>query len=230
MRGKLASRKLNLEDVKSFLDYDPKTGNFTWIKSPAKNIKPGTRAGGNAKGNGYQYIRFRGEEVTLARLAFFYMTGEWPRRRVKFKNGDFMDHRFDNLTLYDGPLGEFDTSTIDGRRAYSRAYRSFNVEKEKARALRESFKLELHQYRQMLADQNGVCAICKQPENHKRNGKIKALAVDHCHDTGIIRGLLCSDCNTAIGKLKDSPDVIRSALNYLEHHKRKVGNNASKGN
>ncbi|KPK13993.1 MAG: hypothetical protein AMJ56_00350 [Anaerolineae bacterium SG8_19] len=68
----------------------------------------------------------------------------------------------------------------------------------------------------MLKAQNGVCAICNQPETHMRNGKLKALAVDHDHKSGAIRGLLCSDCNTGIGKLKDDHKVLQSAIQYLE--------------
>lgn len=60
--------------------------------------------------------------------------------------------------------------------------------------------------------QNNVCAICFKSELTVRN---KNLAVDHCHKTGIIRGLLCSNCNRAIGLLKDNVVIIKSALKYL---------------
>ncbi len=42
------------------------------------------------------------------------------------------------------------------------------------------------------------------------------LVIDHCHSTGAIRGLLCSNCNTAIGLLSDNPEIIRKAADYLE--------------
>ena len=91
-------------------------------------------------------------------------------------------------------------------------------DQQKARGLRDSFDLSLDGYRKMLEAQDGKCAICSQPETHKRNGKLKALAVDHNHKTGAIRGLLCSDCNTGIGKLKDDPKVLRLAAQYLDYH------------
>lgn len=62
----------------------------------------------------------------------------------------------------------------------------------------------------MLAAQGGVCLICKNPQPSRR-----ALAVDHCHTTKRVRGLLCSNCNTAIGLLKDDVRLLESAIAYL---------------
>ena len=72
-------------------------------------------------------------------------------------------------------------------------------------------------YEDMLKEQGGVCAICKQEETAKSNaGYPKNLAVDHCHNTGKVRGLLCHNCNIAIGKLKDDVGLLESALKYLK--------------
>jgi hypothetical protein len=59
--------------------------------------------------------------------------------------------------------------------------------------------------------QNNLCAVCGEPEPYGRK-----LALDHCHTTGKIRGLLCTECNQGIGKLKDRPDILRQAAEYLE--------------
>lgn len=64
----------------------------------------------------------------------------------------------------------------------------------------------------MLADQGGLCAICRQPERTARN---QVLAVDHDHSTGEVRGLLCSHCNRAVGLLADDPARLIRALAYL---------------
>lgn len=59
----------------------------------------------------------------------------------------------------------------------------------------------------MLADQEGLCAICRvKPAKH----------VDHCHETGIVRGLLCFGCNRGLGKASDDPALLRRGLSYLE--------------
>jgi hypothetical protein len=65
-------------------------------------------------------------------------------------------------------------------------------------------------YQNVFDEQDGLCAICgDQPSK-------RALAVDHDHITGKIRGLLCDQCNTALGKFKDSPELLLKAIAYLQ--------------
>src|SRR5690606_5587543 len=80
---------------------------------------------------------------------------------------------------------------------------------KRASLLRE-YGITLDDYFAMLERQGGVCAICHQ-ECQTRN----SLAVDHCHETGRVRGLLCNRCNRALGLLRDDPEVIRRAASYL---------------
>jgi hypothetical protein len=77
--------------------------------------------------------------------------------------------------------------------------------------------LTIEKYEEMLAAQGGVCAICRQPEKdiEARTGKVKALAVDHCHKTGRIRGLLCRACNHLLGLAQDDVELLATAYNYL---------------
>lgn len=67
-------------------------------------------------------------------------------------------------------------------------------------------------YYRMHAEQGGRCAICSATEDE--NGK--ALALDHCHSTGRVRGLLCDNCNVGLGRFKDSPNALRRAITYLK--------------
>jgi len=64
----------------------------------------------------------------------------------------------------------------------------------------------------MLKEQGGGCAICGETKPLK--GK-NYLCVDHCHETGEVRGILCHACNTGLGKFKDSPELLHTAINYL---------------
>ena len=72
----------------------------------------------------------------------------------------------------------------------------------------------------MLAEQDGKCANCRRPPEqvHRKSGKVRDLAVDHCHETKAVRGLLCTDCNMAIGLLRDDPALLRAAADYLDRH------------
>lgn len=65
----------------------------------------------------------------------------------------------------------------------------------------------------MLETQGGRCAICRTdnwPGHHHKPH------VDHCHDTGQIRGVLCASCNQGLGKFRDSPDLLQAAIAYLQ--------------
>ena len=75
-------------------------------------------------------------------------------------------------------------------------------------------------YQLMVTAQNNLCAICGKPENriHHRTKKLADLCVDHDHETGLIRGLLCRDCNVGIGNLGDDPARLRAAVAYLAAH------------
>lgn len=70
-------------------------------------------------------------------------------------------------------------------------------------------------YEKAFAKQDGKCAICMSTLNSSRYTK---FAGDHCHTTGKLRGLLCMNCNTAIGLLKDSTIRLQAAIEYLNRH------------
>lgn len=87
---------------------------------------------------------------------------------------------------------------------------------------KNKYRLSEEEYNALYASQKGLCLICKQAENVKdrRTEKQKKLAIDHCHNTGKIRGLLCSRCNLGIGCMKDDPERLRAAALYIEHHRK----------
>lgn len=74
-------------------------------------------------------------------------------------------------------------------------------------------------YELMLKSQEEKCKICGQSETTKNNnGKIKRLSVDHDHKTGKIRGLLCDNCNNALGRFNDDIEILKAAITYLERN------------
>jgi len=90
--------------------------------------------------------------------------------------------------------------------------RKKNPLKEAARTrkvrLKSKYGITPERYNEMYIAQNGQCIICTI--------KYDKLAIDHCHDTKIIRGLLCLNCNTALGQFKDNISNLQRAIQYLQ--------------
>lgn len=91
---------------------------------------------------------------------------------------------------------------------------------ERNRDLKRRFGLTPEQFEELKKAHNGKCAICGNPESavDPRTGSIKRLAVDHCHKSGKVRGLLCWDCNSCLGKVGDSIERLRAMIEYLRRH------------
>jgi hypothetical protein len=77
--------------------------------------------------------------------------------------------------------------------------------------IRRTYGITLEEYNQKLEAQGNVCEICGKPDEVEG----RRMAIDHCHDTGQVRGLLCGNCNRGLGNFKDSPDMLQKALDYL---------------
>ena len=114
-----------------------------------------------------------------------------------------------------------DSSKPDGRHPHCKECRrtqyknSENAAKAEARrnyTLKKKYGISIKQYDEILHKQENKCAICgiHQLEVSRR------FAVDHSHTDGHIRGLLCQSCNTALGKFKDSTEMLLRAVDYLE--------------
>jgi hypothetical protein len=93
----------------------------------------------------------------------------------------------------------------------SNKHRKDNFEQYRNTYVKRVFNITLEEYNKMFEDQDGCCAICGI---HQKDLK-RTLFVDHNHETGKIRGLLCGTCNMAIGFLKDDTGVLQNAIDYL---------------
>lgn len=80
------------------------------------------------------------------------------------------------------------------------------------RLLKRVYGLSEEEYADLLRKQDGVCAICKKPDNDR------TLSVDHDHKTNKVRGLLCKSCNRGIGFLQDDVKILAKAIEYLNEH------------
>ena len=98
------------------------------------------------------------------------------------------------------------------QRQKTKEWQLAHPEKRKAQRMKK-YQISLQEVSQLLTNQNGRCAICGF--SSMENPNLFPL-VDHCHATGKVRGLLCLNCNQALGKFKDNPEVLRAAADYLE--------------
>ena len=197
----------SIEELRRFFDYDPETGRITWKISPAKHIQAGADAGGRGhmvKGKAYIYLTFGGRQTPAAQAAWALSCGEWPRGNVLFADGDTSNLRLANLKLRNETL----YAEPGSRKVSTRAMRDYGA--------RRYYKLESGERERMVVAQKGLCAICWQPEKRRnRNGAIVALHVDHDHETGAVRALLCYTCNSGLGSFRDDPALLRAAADYI---------------
>ena len=88
----------------------------------------------------------------------------------------------------------------------------------KEKALNDNYKykygISLKEYNELNKIQNGCCAICGKSEQENK----RKLAVDHCHTTGRVRKLLCANCNTALGLVKENKETLILMVSYLMEH------------
>jgi len=112
-----------------------------------------------------------------------------------------------------GPVEAFRTPHKKGKDGilYYDYCKGCHGEDARASRYRRLYNITPEEYEKILKFQNGKCAICKRPRNSKQN----RLAVDHCHRSGLIRGLLCWRCNKALGAFKDDQFLMWQALFYL---------------
>ena len=101
------------------------------------------------------------------------------------------------------------------KKEWRKKYDSENREKLRAydfkRGLKRYYRISLDEYQKLFDIQKGCCAICGRHQEELT----RSLAIDHCHKTKTIRGLLCDNCNPGIGYFKESVELLIKAIEYL---------------
>jgi hypothetical protein len=95
-----------------------------------------------------------------------------------------------------------------------RSRKKYDIEKQREYLLKKKYGITIKEYDNMLHEQNYKCYIC-----HIHEDKLdRSLAVDHCHSTGKVRGLLCGTCNRYLGQINDNVKTASRLLKYLQKH------------
>jgi len=127
--------------------------------------------------------------------------------------------------LCEKPLDEFASQGKGKKRskckvclaAQKREYYRNNPDKAHHRNLKTFYGITKQEYQEMCENQGGACACC---------GKRGKLNVDHCHKTGKVRGLLCTNCNFALGHCKDDPQILLNLIHFLERERAQLPNSS----
>lgn len=162
------------------------------------------------------------------------------------KRKQFLDSAWDDFWVFVGAVGErptgqhhlkrkdvhaplgpdnwvwvFRNPSGDDYKEYQRQWRHKNLNRAHSNDMKKRYGITLAEYEEMLAAQGGGCAICGGQETaaHKTTQLKRRLAVDHCHVTKKVRGILCTSCNTVLGNAKDDIDILLKAVEYLQRSK-----------
>lgn len=106
---------------------------------------------------------------------------------------------------------EWATKFPEKAAALQKRWRDTNPERSADHSRKKNYGIELGTYSRMLAEQGGRCAICSTTDPRGKG----VFHVDHCHDTGVVRGLLCHNCNVGLGNFKHNIDFLKKAELYL---------------
>jgi hypothetical protein len=121
---------------------------------------------------------------------------------------NFYWEKFDLFTQDKVTADEIESDLEDLRSKYTKTRRNT--------ILLNNYGITVNEWEAMYKKQGGVCKICGKKEKglYSKTGIPKTLSVDHCHDTGKVRGLLCRNCNTGIGNLRHNVDLMQKAIDY----------------
>ncbi len=133
--------------------------------------------------------------------------------KIDAKNKEYYDAHKDEIIEYKNNWYLEKKEKISTRN--KRKWAKLTKEQRRELKLKEAYGLSLEEYNNILSSQNEMCAICGKKQGEERF----PLHVDHDHQTGKIRGLLCQTCNQGLGLFKDNQELLIKAANYLDRQK-----------
>lgn len=140
----------------------------------------------------------------------------WCRSCFKENDKKYREKNSERIKEYNGEYYKKNRESVREQQSkYSKEYTKKNAGRIREYWLKKNFGLDPSDFNRMFAEQDGRCKICKKPETRETGGKVHSLSVDHCHVTGVVRGLLCHRCNVSLGGFYDDPELLEQAAVYL---------------
>jgi len=201
--------KKEIRMIKSKLKYDNENKSTGYILKRCKNH-------GNLS---YDQIRLTIREIKGKRQTYLSCMF-CIKERLKLQRGDHIifsrkNSLFLKCAICKNDLEMLYFSSGSMKEKYPKCKNCSSLMSKKSFIL-SKYKLNDIQHKELIARQNNLCKICGKPETSKFKGKLKRLAIDHCHKSGNVRGLLCAACNVGIGVFNDSTELLKKAIAYLE--------------
>lgn len=128
-----------------------------------------------------------------------------------------LDSFYNSRAYKDGKSYRCKSCDAEARKAYHKKHKDRHLKLQRIRNRKHKYGISEEEYRKMINDQNNKCAICgvELEINDTNIHTSTTLCIDHCHSTGIVRGLLCTRCNKALGLFDDNVYNLKSAIKYL---------------
>lgn len=133
-----------------------------------------------------------------------------------YKKGNFICNKCE----LEKPLSEFGKHKNSNKYGINSTCKECLRKEDKFIKIKRAYGIDEEDFQAMYISQNGKCAICNEDIalRSKIETKYHSACVDHCHETGKVRDLLCSDCNRGLGFFKDDVNIINNVLKYLIKH------------
>lgn len=166
------------------------------------------------RGCSKEYRLANKEKIRLLRIAWYE---ENPKYYLNY-NKEYYQINKEDILNHKADYYKNNPDKLDDRLAWSKNWNKEHPVVMKAAHLKSAHGLSFDQYQTMLFEQDYCCAICGINESDLKEMSNRGLCVDHDHKTGLIRKLLCDDCNTGLGRFRDDISSMKNAINYLKEH------------
>lgn len=105
---------------------------------------------------------------------------------------------------------------LNYQKEYYKNHKEKLSQKEKERKLKKYYNISFKEKQERLKNQNNKCALCEENFDFIKKNSIH---IDHCHKTNIVRGILCNNCNSGLGRFKDNIELLEKAILYLKKYR-----------